>query len=489
MNVKKSLLIFHIIYLFLLVACNPLKQEGKTIFPRAEETWVGDPMPYYDGKNFQVFYLEDLRDGDVGFHPWSLLTTKNFVDYKSEGIVIPYSKNTDEQDLALGTGSVVKDQEGLYHAFYTGHNPKKKPKEAIMHATSKDLKNWKKIAEDTFFASNQYEKNDFRDPYVFYNEDYKEYWMLITTRKKQTGVIALYTSNDLKRWEDQGVLFSNDMGSDSNLECPTLIKYGDYWYLTFSDQWPDRVVHYRIASDSKGPFTEPDLDSFDGNGFYAGRLEKDAENLYLFGWTPTKDGYDDTRNYNWAGNLVVHQIKQKGSGELYPVPVENVVKEINREVKIETKTQTGSVKGTNNHYSFFGKEYEAVTFSEIEGTNKITGKIKTSSNMNLFGFMFNVRESNTSSLNIVFDPLAQELKFYNVPPNRIHSSIPKSTMKLNIEENDTLDFTLLMDETIAVLYVNDQAVLSTRMYSMPNNKWGIFSIDSEIVVEDLMLYK
>ncbi len=53
-----------------------------------------------------------------------------------------------------------------------------------------------------------------------------EYWMLITTRKNNSGVIALYTSDDLRVWKDQGILFKNDMGTDSNLECPTLIKYG-----------------------------------------------------------------------------------------------------------------------------------------------------------------------------------------------------------------------------------------------------------------------
>ena len=61
--------------------------------------------------------------------------------------------------------------------------------------------------------------------------------------------------------------------------------------MSFSDQWPDRVTHYRIASDSKGEFIIPQKDHFDGNGFYAGRIEKDLEHLYIFGWTPTKVMY------------------------------------------------------------------------------------------------------------------------------------------------------------------------------------------------------
>ena len=92
---------------------------------------LGAPMPYFDGEKFNIFYLEDLRDGDVGFHPWSLFTTNNFYEYNNEGQVIPYSKNTQDQDLALGTGSVIKDNNGVFHAFYTDHNPKKMPKKPL----------------------------------------------------------------------------------------------------------------------------------------------------------------------------------------------------------------------------------------------------------------------------------------------------------------------------------------------------------------------
>jgi beta-fructofuranosidase len=75
---KVLLLIFST---FILCGCNnttTTTNKNMTIFSAKSETWVGDPMPYYDGEKFNIFYLEDLRDGDVGFHPWSLFTTKNF---------------------------------------------------------------------------------------------------------------------------------------------------------------------------------------------------------------------------------------------------------------------------------------------------------------------------------------------------------------------------------------------------------------------------
>ena len=39
-----------------------------------------------------------------------------------------------------------------------------------MHAVSEDNVNWTKIPEDTFYAAENYSGDDFRDPFVFWNE-------------------------------------------------------------------------------------------------------------------------------------------------------------------------------------------------------------------------------------------------------------------------------------------------------------------------------
>ncbi len=251
---------------------------------------------------------------------------------------------------------MIKDKDELYHAFYTAHNGDLDPKEAIMHATSKDGEKWDKLPDHTFFASSAYEANDFRDPYVFYVEESNNYWMLITTRQGGTGVIAKYVSDDLENWTDDGVFFKNDIGNDSNLECPSVVFYEGKWYLAFSDQWDQRVVHYRVADSLEGPFEKPErgLDHVDGAGFYAGRLETDGENLYLVGWIPTKDEHDDRFNYNWAGNLAVHQLRTSENGLVGSLP-ETARKQI--ETKVITAEQlTGeTIPTTDKAVIYSGK--------------------------------------------------------------------------------------------------------------------------------------
>lgn len=98
----------------------------------------------------------------------------------------------DDLDHACYTGSVIKAPNGMYHLFYTGQNPlnpdlsqEGKPLQYILHAVSNDLKVWEKHYETAFSAPKGiFEPHDWRDPFVFYQEESGEYYMLLAARLK-----------------------------------------------------------------------------------------------------------------------------------------------------------------------------------------------------------------------------------------------------------------------------------------------------------------
>lgn len=459
------------------------------VFPVPENSFVGDPMPFYDNGKMNIFFLDDLRDGKQGYHPWSLYTTENFSKYEYQPSVIPYGDSLEAQDIALGTGSVVKDKDGTYHAFYTGHNDTYEPKEAIMHASSRDMKSWTKIPEDTFYSSESYSRNDFRDPYVFYVEEKQEYWMLITTRKDNMGVIARYVSKDLKTWEDQGVFFENDLGSDSNLECPSLVFFQEKWYLAFSDQWPDRVVHYRVSDSVDGPFQKLETDTVDSTGFYAGRLETDGEHLFVVGWNATKDSHMDENNYNWAGNLIVHELIQKEDKTLYPKVPESLKKIMNHEIELRPEAMTESIGQREGGFRFSGKDYEIMQFKKIYGSYRLTGTIKKTGKADKYGIVFNIDDSLTGGLNLVFDEANGKIGFYNTSTKDIYNQEPQSVIERNTAEMEEIPFTLMVGDSVVSLYVGNETALTARAYQAQGNPWGFFGIDSSVEIKDLQLYK
>ena len=145
-----------------------------------------DVIPFFEDGEFKLFYLRDYRDIEAHGEgcPWCLLTTKDLVHYEDKGPVLLRGKE-DEQDLYVFTGCCIKAGEE-YVIYYTGHNPhlraKGLPEQKILRATSRDLIHWEKDKSFVFAAPDWLEMHDFRDPFVFFDEEKKKYSMLIEGR-------------------------------------------------------------------------------------------------------------------------------------------------------------------------------------------------------------------------------------------------------------------------------------------------------------------
>lgn len=491
---KKSLLTF---LTFLLVGCSvsptntlpnkgSVTQEGLDVFPTSiDDTYVGDPMPFFDNGKMNVFYLQDGRNTIQGYHPINLMQTENYYEYEEKGTVIPFVNSIFEPDYALGTGSVIKDKDGLYHFYYTGHNASKSSGleyvEKIQHATSSDLINWTKHPEDGFYGGH----NDFRDPYVLYMEEDNCYWMLVTTRHLNSGVLKLYKSTDLKHWNYDSVFYDN--GNETyNMECPTLIKYNNYWYLTFSEQGGHRVMHYRYTDDLSKPWIVPENDYLDDIGFYAGRLEKDDQGkMYAFGWCATKVGEFDQGDFDWGGNLVVHQIVQKTNGELGTKMVDTFKDKFNNEVGyqlISNKQQVEKIELVNEGFNSKAIEGLSNNITRIEFT------LKRTSDTGSCGISFSSNGDNTvGPVAYEFNIENKYLNYYNNIYGISDFQSPQLSMKM--ENAFSYDVDIVIDDQIVCVYVDDVLSLTTRIYDLRNGNISFYVNNSNVVFENISFYE
>ena len=80
----------------------------------------------------------------------------------------------------------------------------------MLHATSKDGITWEKSKEALEIPPQEgYDKRNWRDPFVLWDEEREEYLLILGARKgedkrKQTGRLVHFTSKDLKKWEFKG---------------------------------------------------------------------------------------------------------------------------------------------------------------------------------------------------------------------------------------------------------------------------------------------
>ena len=295
------------------------------LYYQSPDAVCGDFMPFGEEGTFYLFYLRDPRVGGRSMGKpfgWDLLKTKDFVHYEDLGNAIPHGTD-EEQDQYVFSGSVIKAL-GQYHAFYTGNNmlfPQQgKPGQVQMHATSDDLLHWTKTDEDLdLMAQPGYDPDDWRDPFLLWDEERQEYRMFLGARKagpktQQTGRTVWYTSKDLKTREFQGDFWAPDLYTMH--EMPDVFYMDGWWYHIITEYSHRSKMIYRMSRTMHGPWLAPKDDAFDGRAYYAGRTFAMDGKRYLLGWVPTKVGDSDKGAFQWAGTFVPHQLYQREDGTL-----------------------------------------------------------------------------------------------------------------------------------------------------------------------------
>ena len=110
--------------------------------------WIWDSWYARDGDTFHGFFLQaDTSLGDPDLRHLNVTqghaTSKDLVTWTHLGTMFGPAKTTAWDDSTTWTGSVVQDDAGLWHLFYTGTClAEKSLYQRIGHATSPDLTTW-----------------------------------------------------------------------------------------------------------------------------------------------------------------------------------------------------------------------------------------------------------------------------------------------------------------------------------------------------------
>ena len=448
----------------------PYEPVPYSLYPAPEGAYVGDTMPFVteDG-TLELYYLYETDHNGQGYHPVYKYSTTDLCSYEDHGKVLDYGLMSDP-DPAIGTGSVMQDQDGLYHLFYTGHNDAGnggKGKECVMHATSTDRESWTKQPDDTFFAPEGYSTDDFRDPEVFWVEEEQCYWLLIAARANNLGgVVAKYTSPDLKKWEFEGPIYAPN--EQYMLECPDLFKMGDKYYLTYS--W-DCVTYYAMGDSINGPFEAPEDNVLDGTGFvfYAAKTAELNGTRYLCGWVGHAGLTDDSGIYQWAGNVVNHELVQHDDGTLgVKAPetfanrftAEKPFQAVNKQGKVTIKDNSISLKAQGGTYALADMGTRPATMIlECDVTFDKGGRA---------GFAFGGSETEPTYTALCLDGEKGIYHYEGNPIEDLAMFEPQVFTHLDFGDGATHHVTMVCENEIVITYIDDVKALSTRIARSTN---------------------
>ncbi|HEY0119869.1 MAG TPA: glycoside hydrolase family 32 protein [Cellulomonas sp.] len=291
---------------------------------------AGDPIPFSHGGRTHLFYLSS-PPGTTDYPErvrtsWEHVASDDLTRWEQLPTALGPGPDGTVDAGGVWTGSVV-EHEGVFHLFYTGHDPGSDHPQTICLATSTDLVTFRRHdANPLLLPVPGYEPVDWRDPYVFFNADEGRWWMLIAARRAhgpqwRRGVIVLATSDDLLHWSvEPEPLY--DPGTTYCPECPELWPLDGRWYLVFSRFSEDVGTVYRVADSPRGPFRTPERDALGGRRWYAAKSAPAPGGRLFFGWVHDRVGDGSNERWLWGGDFAApRRVEADANGSLRVLPV------------------------------------------------------------------------------------------------------------------------------------------------------------------------
>ncbi|MCH5684435.1 DUF4975 domain-containing protein [Niabella sp. W65] len=111
---------------------------------------------------------------------------------------------------------------------------------------------------------------------------------------------------------------------------------------------------------------------------------------------------------------------------------------------------------------------------------KISGSISFSNTTGMASLGFNAGTDKNGSYIIRFEPAAKRIAAYN-------NGSEITRVPFNFEAGKTYSFSLVIDNSIAALYLNNEVALTNRVYRVQDNAWSLRADKMKIVVNDLKI--
>ena len=387
------------------------------LFYKPENAWVGDLIPYYENGTYYGFYLHDPRIRDKEYAEdttWHLIETKDFVnlDYKGESIA---RGGIHDANKNAYTGSVIKcEKDGLYHVFYTAYNEdfklRGKTIQSVMQATGKNLENLETVKDFLFVSDGkQYEEFDWRDPFVFWNDEDQCYYMLLASRVTNRG--------------------------DLRGGCIALCKSED------------------------------------------------------FGWIASKYGNTDFGPWEWGGTMNFHEIIQNSkNGELRIKAIPEVLDYFSKEIELKKETLYNcKMVQAQDGVSVESDTLGALLYP-LEGDTFALDMVIKPERYHEFGIALHVDKELETGYFLRMNPKNQLVAWDMWPRGeqgryqwQIKGDVPyqiETARKLPKAEEYRVH--IIKEKDICVVYINDEIVLSTRMYNHKDGYAGIYVVQGNV---------
>ena len=252
----------------------------------------------------------------LGGHQWVLSTTKDLKTWKQYPVVLGIDEAW-EKSICTGSIVYYKNQFYAFYATRLIDQNGKVNEQLSYAVSSDGIHFDKQKPNPFYTSAAGYSKRDFRDPKVFVDEKAGEFHLFVSSRQENPlmqhagGALVHLTSKDLKNWK---VLDPVLTGQSSVPECPDYFQWNGWYYLVYSD---NSDTYYVKSKTPYGPWEQPKTQAFFESWVNVVKTAPFGNNrLIAAGWVPSRRDNKDNNGEVFGGNTIFREVIQLPDGTL-----------------------------------------------------------------------------------------------------------------------------------------------------------------------------
>lgn len=321
---------------------NRINSSKSSFHVTAPVGWLNDPNGFSLFQDrYHLFFQYYPYDTNWGPMHWGHCTTEDFVKWEYLPAALAPDKNYDKNGCF--SGSAIETEEG-HVLVYTGVTVDEDTREVrqmqcISSGDGLDYKKWDcNPVISPQLITEPVSQADFRDPKIWKYD--KTYYMVVgSCDEKKLGRIPLFSSEDLKNWNYEGMLARNDGSYGRMWECPDFFEVDGTSVLITSPQ-DMRKKEFEFHNGNGTIYFAGDFDyqtcefhhgearAIDyGLDFYAPQttMAKDGRRI-MIAWMQSWDNKLIPEEYSWNGMMTLPRELHIKDGRLIQTPVRELEK-------------------------------------------------------------------------------------------------------------------------------------------------------------------
>lgn len=411
--------------------------------------WMNDPNGFIQWRGqWHLFYQHNPFGPLWGNMHWGHAVSNDLVYWSDLPMgLAPTPGGPDESGCFSGC---AVDNGGVPTFIYTATRGARHEIQTQCLATSEDgLRTWQKYAQNPVLSEvppEAKQTRDFRDPFVWREADGWWYMVLGSRIQDVGGVIFLYRSQDLIRWEYLHPLLTGDIQDTGVIwECPNFFSLDDRWVLIISIYTLDglnKVIYY-VGNYENQRFTPISEGILDYGVLYAPLSTLDDQNRrVLIGWLRETRSNEAMQAAGWSGvQCIPRVLTLDAQNRLCMTPI-----------------KVDAIRGTKHHFE--GRAVDGHIPLEVRGSALDVEAVFEPQASGQCGIALACSADGSQRLEVVYDADTQQLRMREVSPAIQQEQAAPHVL----EPQERLHLRILLDGSVIEIIANECTSLTYRIY-------------------------